>query len=61
MTTPAEELARLVIDTLDKQREYFRTRDTNTLRESKAMERRLREKANQVLHPDQAQPTLFGE
>lgn len=61
MTTPAEKLARLVIETLDKQQEYFRTRSSDTLRESKAMERRLRAAAHEVLHPDQAQPTLFGE
>jgi hypothetical protein len=61
MNTQAETLARLVLDTLEKQQEYFRSRQNAALAEAKAMERRLRKAANDILHPPQEQPTLFGE
>ena len=60
MTTPAEDLAKLALQVLDAQQEYFRTRDHDRLRESKALERKLRQAANEILHPEQVQPTLFG-
>lgn len=64
MPTPtpvAEDLARLALQVLDTQQEYFRTRATDKLRESKALERRLRQAATAVLHPRQTQPLMFGE
>lgn len=57
----AEALARLALQVLDTQQEYFRTRSTDKLRESKSLERRLREAATAVLNPRQAQPLMFGE
>lgn len=58
--TTREGLARLILQTLDRQREYFRGRDSAVLAESKALERRLRAAATAVLNPRQEQPTLFG-
>lgn len=59
MTTPAEDLAKLVLQTLDTQQEYFRTKNQDRLREAKALERKLRKAADEVLHPEHVQPTLF--
>lgn len=50
----AADLARLAIRVLDKQQEYFRTRNGTTLRESKDLERRLREACTAVLNPPKA-------
>jgi hypothetical protein len=57
----AEALARLALQVLDTQQEYFRSRATEKLHESKALEKRLRDAAKAVLSPPQVQPALFGE
>lgn len=53
-----EELARLGRDMRAKQKDYFRTRDQGTLRESKDMERRFDAAVKSVLDPPN--PGLFG-
>lgn len=58
-TITRERLAKEVLAMLDLQREYFRTRTTEKLQESKAAEKRLREMCNAILNPKQAQPALF--
>jgi hypothetical protein len=45
----AAELAFEVLKVLDKQKDYFRNRDKETLIESKAMEKALREKCVRVI------------
>jgi len=45
----AEQLAKLVILTLKAQRAYFDTRDHDALIKSKALERQLRNAANDIL------------
>lgn len=56
----AEQLARETLAVLDLQQSYFKTRNTNTLHESKDAERRLREKCRAILSPRQVQPGLPG-
>lgn len=53
----AIELARLVADCRRAQKQYFRTRSTGALEESKRLERRLDEAVEEILR----QPTLFGD
>ena len=48
------ELAQLVIDTLEAQKRYFRTRSQVDLISSKQIEARLRKSAEEVINP-----TLF--
>ncbi len=48
-----EELAREVKAMRQKQQEYFRTRDTTTLKECKDRERRVDAAVKEVLQPDQ--------
>lgn len=56
------DLAELVLRTLERQREYFRSgNDRSLLLECKQLERQLRDTAEQLLHPPQVQPSLFGE
>jgi hypothetical protein len=50
------ELAELAKRMRDKQKEYFRTRDTGVLEESKELERRFDAVVSQVLDPQ-----LFSE
>jgi hypothetical protein len=59
MPVTREDLARLALATLKKQREYFnpRTRTQDVLRESKALEQQLKHEAEMILEG----PTLFGE
>lgn len=52
------ELAKLVIETLDAQRAYFRSRNAADLEVSKRLERILRKQAEDCLN---AQRQLFGE
>lgn len=54
----ARELAELVLQVLDLQREYFRSRDTNTLAKCRQLESQLRAAAKDVLSPPKQ--TLFG-
>ena len=56
----ARQLARQVINTLDLQKEYFRLRTQDKLSECKAAEKRLRDAANEILHPERTTPGLFG-
>lgn len=56
MTT--QELAKLVIQTLDCQRQYFKTRSSGDLEISKGFERKLRREAEACLD---SQRKLFGE
>lgn len=48
-TTRLRELAKRVIEVLDKQRDYFRTRSTKVLTESKELERALRLDCRDIL------------
>ena len=59
MQLDRKQLAELVIETLDKQQDYFRSRSTDLLRECKSLERRLREAAENILNPESA--GLFHE
>ncbi len=55
----AIDLANIVIRTLNKQQEYFRTKSSQLLNESKDLERHLRKAALEVLNPPQ--PGLFDD
>ena len=50
-----EELARLALEMRRAQKEYFRTRSTGALEESKRLERQLDHAVDEILQ----QPTLF--
>lgn len=54
----AKDLAKRVIAVLDKQREYFKTRRTDVLRESKTAEADLRKLCNEIINND-TQQSLF--
>lgn len=54
-------LGELALRTLDRQREFYASRDRQQLLEAKAAERRLRTAATHVLHPVNVQPSLFGD
>jgi hypothetical protein len=56
----AAQLAKQVLNVLDLQQEYFRTRTTEKLQESKAAERKIRQACKAILNPEQNQPALFG-
>jgi hypothetical protein len=56
MTT--EELARRVLEVLDAQKKFFRSRSTADLEASKALERALRRDCEEILDP---QPTFFRQ
>jgi hypothetical protein len=52
-----EELARLALEVLDQQKQYFRTRSTLDLQDSKTLEAKLRKAASEILDG----PSLFGD
>lgn len=59
----AKSLAQLVLKVLDAQKEYFRSRDKEQLRECKRLEEKLRDACYLVIdptapHPEQP-PSLF--
>lgn len=54
-----EQLAATVLQLLDMQKDYFRTKSQDLLTECKKVERHLRKKCDEILHPQQEQPGLF--
>lgn len=57
----AEDLAKRVLDCLDQQQLYFRSKRPSDLTKSKQMEADLRRACREVLNPAERRPTLFGE
>jgi hypothetical protein len=58
----AEKLAALVLQVLDTQQEYYRTKRTELLHECKRMEKNLRARARETLFsPPEERPGLFGD
>lgn len=57
----AEKLAREVLAVLDKQQEYFRTRDAKFLIQSKAMERKLRNDCNAEINRAELESLLANK
>lgn len=55
------DLSREVVKCLDKQRDYFQTKTPQLLRESKDLERRLKQRCIKMLDAAHGQKTLFVE
>lgn len=58
----AKSFFKLVVAMRDKQKEYFRTRSQSSLRESKALEKRVDDEISRVeqILNDKREPKLFG-
>lgn len=59
MTT--EDLARDVLHLLDKQKEYFKTKEHDLLVECKTLEQALRHTCNEIIKPTPKKPNLFDQ
>ncbi len=55
------DLSREVVKCLDKQQEYFKAKKPQLLRESKDLERRLKQRCTEMLDAAHGQKTLFVE
>lgn len=61
MPTEAEKLAAEVLWVLDLQQVYFKTRSQDAFATSKRAEKALRQRCDEILHPERTQPALFDD